>query len=152
MVAFITAQLTTLFRKKRESAQVCAKQFTMQEKSKSGMPPAPPPKSMQPKMHERLSPQLRSEHMPQSCGQLRQSSKPPASSQRMLPQTEQTPQSTGQELQTSGARQRPSPQPMHRPQSSGQLKQLSPVAALHIPSPQVGQAPQSGVQVLQFSP
>ena len=100
----------------------------------------------------KLSPHARSEHMPQSLAQLRQSSKPPVSSHRPLPQTEHTPQSVGQLEQTSGRRHVPSPHPVHPPQSAGQVKQLSPVIALHVPSPQRGHAPQSGVHVTQSSP
>ena len=50
-----------------------------------------------------------------------QSSKPPALSQRMLPHTEQVPQSTEQLEQVSVPRHLPSPQPSHRPQSASHV-------------------------------
>jgi hypothetical protein len=145
----LIAQLITPLRNERESGHVSATQSIRHVKSKPG---APPPNEKQPKTHARLSPQARSEHIPQSAGQLMQSSKPPADSQRMLPHTEQVPQSTAQLAQVSVPRHRPSPQPMHRPQSSGQVKQSSAAMGSQLPSPQRGQAPQSGAQVTQSSP
>lgn len=106
---------------------------------------------MQPNTQVRLSPQACSEHIPQSDGQLVQSS--PGDSQRMLPQTAQMPlQSMRQLAQVSVPRQRPSPQLGHEPQSTSHVKQSSAAAASHMPSPQRGQAPQSGAQVTQSSP
>ncbi len=69
---FAIAQLTTLSRNARESAQVSATQPARHVRLKLGMPP--PPKSKQPNVQVRLSPQLFSEHAPQSLGQLTQSS------------------------------------------------------------------------------
>lgn len=146
----LVAQLMTLFRNDRESVHVSAKQSIKHAKSKPGGPP--PPKLRQPKTHVRLSPHERSEHMPQSAGQLMQSSKPPIDSHRMFPQTEQTPQSILQLAQVSVPRQIPSPQLGHIPQSAGQVKHVSEAAASQVMSPHRGQAPQSGAHVMQSSP
>ena len=109
------------------------------------------PKSRQPKIHVRTSPQVIVRHVPQSAGQFVQLSKPISRSQRMLPQNEHTPQSRRQLEQVSVPAHRPSPQPMHIPQSAGQVKQLSEVM-LHEPSPQRSQTPQSSGHVTQSSP
>lgn len=149
---FATAQLTTPSRNERESAHVCATHPARHVRLNIGIPP--PPKSKQPKVHVRLSPQLWSAHMPQSAGQFTQSSRPSAMSvsQRMFPQTEHTPQSAAQLAQFSVMRQRPFPHSGHVPQSPGQVKQFSPVAALQLPSPHVAQGPQSGAHVAHVSP
>jgi len=84
--------------------------------------------------------------VPQSCGQLLQSS-PSAGSQTPSPQNPHGPQSSGQLKQSSPAAgsQFPSPQtPGHGPQSSGQVLQSSPAAGSQFPSPQTpGHGPQS---------
>ena len=91
-------------------------------------------------------------HLPQSPGQVLQSS-PSTVSQAPLPQ--QAPQSLGQLSHDSLAlgSHFPSPQEAgHLPQSEGQVEQLSPPALSHTPSPQVaGHLPQSPGQVLQSS-
>ena len=149
---FATAQFTTWSRKKRESAHVSATQPARQVRLKLGIPP--PPKSKQPNVHVRLSPQAWSSHIPQSRGQLMQSSRPSAMSvsHRMLPHTEQTPQSAEQLAQFSVARQRPLPHSGQAPQSPGHVKQFSPLAAVHARSPHDGHGPQSGAHVAQVSP
>jgi len=91
-------------------------------------------------------------HVPQSCGQVEQFSRPAV--QVPSPQVGgHAPQSLGQVLQVSVPLQTPSPQEAggHAPQTLGQVLQVS--VPLQTPSPQVGgQAPQSRGQVLQVSP
>lgn len=142
------AQDTTSSRKMRDEGHVCETHPERHERLKLGMPP--PPKLKQPNTHIRLSPQLFSSHMPQSLGQLMQSSKRDGS-QRMFPQNAQEPQSAGQLAQFSVPLQRPSPQPMQRPQSSTHVKQLSPDAASHMPSPQGSHSLQSAGHEKQSS-
>ena len=84
------------------------------------------------------SPQDR--HTPQSAGQERQSS-PSSARQKPSPQVTHPPQSSGQPAQVSFSLHRVSPQLSHRPQSTGQALQSS--SASHVPSPQSAQRPQS---------
>jgi hypothetical protein len=79
-------------------------------------------------------------HVPQSVGQLEQSSN---GSHFPLPHTAHGPQSAGHDAHVSVDWQMPSPQRAHGPQSSGQEKQVSP-GAVHTPSPHRGHTPQSG--------
>lgn len=145
---FEIAQETTSSRKTRDDGHVCETQPDRHERLKLGIPP--PPNMKQPNTQVRLSPQLFSSHMPQSLGQLTQSSKREAS-QRMLPQNAHEPQSAGQLEQSSVPLQRPSPQPVQRPQSSTHVKHVSPDAASHIPSPHGSHSPQSAGHEKQSS-
>jgi hypothetical protein len=89
-------------------------------------------------------------HLPQSAVQLVQVSNW-SFSHLPLPQTEQVPQSSGQDAQVSLPLHTPSWQPWHLPQSWKQLKQVS-MPGSQTPSPQGSHLPQSGAQLRQSSP
>ena len=113
-----------------------------------------PPRVKQPMTHVTPSAHVCTGHAPQSAGQFVHVSKPRIGSmfsQIMFPQTEHVPQSIGQLAQSSRAAQRPSPQPVHAPQSPGHVKQFS-MPAVHTWSPHDGQLPQSLGHVRQSSP